>query len=84
LSDAHFGLGKSLGYINNFAGSAAAFEQAALLDANQAYAYYYAGLAYNQAKRVDLMARNFETFLRLAPTAPERARVESIMRTIRK
>jgi len=83
LAEAHFGLGRALGYTRDFARSATSFEQAARLDPNMAYAFYYAGMAYYQVKRVDLMARNFETFLRLAPQAPERARVQSIMRTIR-
>ena len=48
-----------------------------------AYAHYYAGLSYYQAERIDLMAAFFESFLKLAPDAPERAQVESIMRTIR-
>ena len=33
--------------------------------------------------RLDLMAKFFEYFLKLAPNAPERANVESIMRTVR-
>jgi hypothetical protein len=48
-----------------------------------AYAHYYAGMAYNKAKRVDLMATHFERFLKLAPAAPERPVVESVMRTVR-
>lgn len=83
LAEAHYGLGRALAYTKDFARSGASFEQAGRIDPNMAYAYYYAGMSYYQAKRVDLMARNFETFLRLAPNAPERARVQSIMRSIR-
>jgi hypothetical protein len=38
---------------------------------------------YYEAKRVDRMATYFENFLKLAPNAPERPAVESIMRTVR-
>jgi len=33
-------------------------------------------------KRIDLTAQHFQTFLRLAPQAPERGEVQSIMRTL--
>jgi hypothetical protein len=36
-----------------------------------------------RANRPDLMASRFETFLKLAPDAPERAEVTQIMRTVR-
>jgi hypothetical protein len=36
-----------------------------------------------RANRHDLMAIRFEQFLKLAPEAPERPEVQSIMRTLR-
>jgi len=48
-----------------------------------AYAHYEAGMAYYKAKRVDRMAVYFENFLKLAPNAPEKPAVQSIMRTVR-
>ena len=48
-----------------------------------AAAYYYAGLANYRIKRIDLMTTNFNTFVKLAPSAPERPEVESILRTVR-
>ena len=48
-----------------------------------AYAHYEAGMAYYKAKRVDKMAVYFENFLKLAPAAPERPAVLSIMKTVR-
>ena len=42
-----------------------------------------AAMAFYRVKRADLMAVHFERFLKLAPNAPERAEVESIMRTMR-
>ena len=52
------------------------------LDPTWAYAHYYAGLAYSKVKRVDLTERHFQAFLRLAPQAPERPGVQSILRTL--
>jgi hypothetical protein len=48
-----------------------------------AYAHYNAGMNFYKASRVDRMAVYFENFLKLAPNAPERPAVESIMRTVR-
>ena len=50
---------------------------------DNAYAYYYAGLAYNGLKRPDKMVESFQTFLKLAPDAPEAERVRSLLRSVR-
>ena len=63
--------------------AASAFARAAEIDPQMAYAHYEAGMAFYKVKRVDRMAVYFENFLRLAPAAPERAAVQSIMRTVR-
>jgi tetratricopeptide (TPR) repeat protein len=63
--------------------AAEAFAKATELDPQMAYAHYEAGMAFYKSKRVDRMAVYFENFLKLAPNAPERPAVESIMRTIR-
>jgi tetratricopeptide (TPR) repeat protein len=68
---------------DDWAGAADAFERAAALDPMFAYAHYYAGLAYSNVKRPDKVAMHFDHFLRIAPNAPERSAVMSIMRTIR-
>ena len=47
------------------------------------YAHYEAGMPFYEAKRVDRMAVDVEHFLELAPDAPERPAVQSIMRTMR-
>lgn len=83
LAEAHYQRGLVLGHANNFAGAAKAFERAAHINPAFAYAHYYAGISFYRAKRIDLMASHFEAFLRLAPNAPERGEVESIMRTVR-
>ena len=63
--------------------AAEAFAKAAELDPQMAYAHYEAGMAFYKSKRVDRMAVYFENFLKLAPSAPERPAVQSIMRTVR-
>jgi tetratricopeptide (TPR) repeat protein len=63
--------------------AAEAFVKATEADPQMAYAHYNAGMSYYKARRVDRMAVYFENFLKLAPNAPERPAVESIMRTIR-
>lgn len=63
--------------------AATALDRSAAADPSLAYAYYYAGLAYQKMNRTDLMANRFDTFLRLAPNAPQRPEVQSVMSTIR-
>ena len=48
---------------------------------NHPYAHYYAGLAYNGAKRPDKMLSHFEMFLRLKPDAPEARKVRAVLST---
>ena len=50
---------------------------------DNAYAHYYAGLAYNGLKRPDKMIESFQTFLKLAPDAREADRVRSLLRSVR-
>ena len=83
VPEAHYQLGLALSVSQDFARAASAFDTAAELDPQWAYARYYAGLAYSKVKRIDLMAARFEAFLKLAPDAPERPEVQSIMRTVR-
>lgn len=67
----------------DWAGAADALDRATQLNPSFAYAHYYAGLAASRLKRSDQVAAHFEVFLKLAPTAPERGAVMSIMRTLR-
>ena len=82
-AQARFQLGLVESARNNQQQAADAFAKATELDPQMAYAHYEAGMAYYKAKRVDRMAVYFENFLRLAPDAPERSAVQSIMRTVR-
>jgi tetratricopeptide (TPR) repeat protein len=83
LFAAHYQLGLSRARAEDWAGAAAAFEHAIELNPTFAYASYYAGLSFSRVRRVDKTAEHFERFLRLAPAAPERTAVQSIMRTLR-
>lgn len=80
---AHYQLGLALRAAENWQGSAEAFERAATIAPTFAYAHYYAGLSYSRVQRIDRTAEHFQYFLKLAPMAPERLAVESIMRTLR-
>ena len=83
LAQAHYQLGLVYGRQRDYASAVTAFEAAVAADPRFAYAHYYVGLSYYQVKRTDKMAAAFEYFLRLAPKAPERPQVQSIMRTLR-
>jgi tetratricopeptide (TPR) repeat protein len=83
LAEAHYQLGIVEAFRQNFAGAATAFDRASELDPQFGYAHYQAGLAHYRSKRPDRMASQFEMFLKVAPQAPERPEVESIMRTLR-
>jgi tetratricopeptide (TPR) repeat protein len=76
-----------LGLVNSlredFAGAANALERATEIDPGHAYAHYYAGIAFSKIRRVDQMARHFRAFVTLAPDAPERGQVDTLLRTLR-
>jgi tetratricopeptide (TPR) repeat protein len=80
---ANYQLGLAKARFDDWAGCAEAFRRAAEIDPRFAYAHYYAGLSYSRVKRADRTSEHFERFLKLAPKAPERAAVESLMRTLR-
>jgi tetratricopeptide (TPR) repeat protein len=80
---AHYQFGLALARTERWAEAAAAFERALELNPSFAYAAYYAGLSYSHVNRADKTAEYFERFSRMAPSAPERAGVQSIMRTLR-
>lgn len=80
---AHYQLGLSLSNNRDYAGASEEFARATEIDPAHAYAHYYAGMSFYQVQRIDQVAKHFEAFLTLAPEAPERGQVASIMRTIR-
>jgi len=67
----------------DFAASAKNLEKVTELEPGRTYAYYYAGIAYSNLKRADKMVQHFQTFLKLAPDAPEAPKVRSLLRTVR-
>ena len=83
LFEAQYQLGVVRARFEEWAGCAEAFSRAAELNPSFAYAHYYAGLSYSRSGRADRTSEHFERFLKLAPRAPERAAVESLMRTLR-
>ena len=76
-------LGLALADRREFAEAARAFDRAIAADPSFAYAYYDAGLTYERLDRADVATTRFESFVRLAPEAPERPAVESVLRTMR-
>jgi tetratricopeptide (TPR) repeat protein len=83
VPEAHYQRGIVLMTRKDYPNAAGAFAKATQLDPTFASAFYYAGLANYRANRIDLMTNNFEKFVKLAPNAPERPEVESILRTLR-
>jgi tetratricopeptide (TPR) repeat protein len=61
--------------------AAASLESYLQKNPDNAYAHYYAGLAYNASKRPDKMLTQFELFLRLRPDAPEAKKVRAVLST---
>jgi tetratricopeptide (TPR) repeat protein len=83
LAEAQFQLGQALSAKGENAPAAEAFAKAAERAPQMAYAHYQAGMSFYKAQRIDKMAVYFENFLKLAPNAPERPAVQSIMKTVR-
>jgi tetratricopeptide (TPR) repeat protein len=83
LAEAQYQLGVVLEARSDRPAAADAFVKATQANPRMAYAHYYAAMNFYEAKRVAQMAVYFENFLKLAPNAPERPAVESIMRTVR-
>lgn len=50
---------------------------------DNAYAHYYAGLAYNGLRRPDQAVKHFNEFLKMAPDAPEAGRVRALLANLR-
>lgn len=65
-----------------YAAAAQELTAAVDLDPRDAYAHYYLGMAQSRLRRPDLMVKHFEFFLKLAPDAPEAAKVRSLLRSL--
>lgn len=66
----------------DYGAAATTFDDCATARPDEPYAYYYAGMSYREIGRVDLMTLRFERFIELAPGAPERPRVQAILRNV--
>jgi tetratricopeptide (TPR) repeat protein len=82
LPYSHFQLGLALARQQAWPEAAAEFDAASERQPSNAYAHYYGGMMHYRANRIDRMAVHFDQFLKLAPEAPERPEVMSIMRTL--
>jgi uncharacterized protein HemY len=80
---AHYQLGAVAFRQDNFQRAAEAFERSVQLKPDLAYGHYYAGMAFQRVKEIAKMSEHLEIFLKLAPKAPERAMVSSMLRTLR-
>ena len=85
LRDFHafYQLGLAKSRRDDWQGAFDAFERAATLNPGFAYAHYYAGMAASRIQRLDRVGAHLEQFMQLAPNAPEREAVMSVMRTLR-
>jgi tetratricopeptide (TPR) repeat protein len=68
---------------SQFRDAADAFSQTTGLRPDFAYAHYYAGIAHQRLREIPRMAEHFESFLKLAPKAPEAGAVMGILRSLR-
>ncbi len=78
-----FEAGVTLAMLSDVGAAAQIFDAAIAVAPMFAHAYYQAGLAYSRGDRPDLTIARFETFVRLAPSAPERPQVDTILRAAR-
>ena len=58
-------------------------EKALDLDPSHGYSHYYLGMVYSRLRRPDKMVDHYQSFLKLEPNAPEAARVQSLLRSVR-
>jgi len=80
---AHYQAGLVASKKNDFGRAASEFGRSVEIKPDFAYGHYYAGLAYQKLRQTAKMSQHLETFLRLAPEAPERAAVAAVLRTLR-
>lgn len=78
-AEAQYQLGLAYSWQARYQDAINAFDRAIQIDPNNAYAHYWDGLAYYKIKNWDQMVSHFQTFLRLAPDAPEAAQVKQLM-----
>lgn len=80
---AHYELGLAASRKGDHARSAEAFDRATQIKPDFAYAHYYAGVEYQRAKQMGQAGDHLRRFLELAPDAPERGAVTTLLRSLR-
>jgi tetratricopeptide (TPR) repeat protein len=75
-------LGASLVGQGKFDEAVARLSAAVAARADLAYAYYWRAQAFQQQKKADRMVADYETFLKLAPKAPEAATIQQFLSTL--
>jgi len=68
-------------YKNRFQEAATDLEAASSKRPGNAYAHYYAGLAYSKSGKPDRMLSHFEMFVKMKPDAPEARKVRAVLKT---
>ena len=81
---AHYQLGLAAGSLTDWNASSLAFDRAAQLRPDFAYAHYNAGLTFQKHGNLGKASEHFNAFLKLAPDSPDRPAVLAIMRALRK
>lgn len=79
---AHYQRGLVLVDREEFQEAAAAFTRVLEIDGDFAYAHYYAGMSHHQVRNLMAAGNHLRRFLELAPEAPEKLEVQSILATI--
>ena len=80
---AFYQLGLARSRRDDWQGAFDAFDRSATLNPGFAYAHYYAGMAASRIQRLDRVGISLEQFLQLAPNAPERPAVMSVLQALR-
>jgi tetratricopeptide (TPR) repeat protein len=78
-ADAASALGESMVALKQNDAAITAMNDAIAKKPDQAYAYLWRGYAFYNKKQPDRMVADFETFLRLQPSAPEAAAVKQLL-----
>jgi tetratricopeptide (TPR) repeat protein len=83
-ADAVSALGESLVATKQYDPAITAMNEALAKKSDLAYPYLWRGYSYYSKKQTDKMVGDFETFLRLAPNAPEAAAVRQLLSGIKR
>jgi Tfp pilus assembly protein PilF len=62
--------------------AAAELAKALEIDPKDAYAHYYFGMVNSKLGKKDLMVKHYQSFLKLAPDAPEAPRVRALLKSL--